>query len=55
MMADNSEVGTMNRSIEEMKHGVGIDMAQSRDKGKALEYTERVLLKGSIRVTVRDL
>ena len=39
-MANSDEQCMINRSIEEMKAGVGLDMNESRDKGKALKYAK---------------
>ena len=39
-MANSGEQGMINQSIEQMKAGVGLDMNESRDKGKALKYAK---------------
>ena len=36
--SDVPNVGAINRSIEELKNGVGLDMTESRDKGRTLKY-----------------
>ena len=38
--SDVPNVGAINRSIEALKNGVGLDldMTESRDKGRALKY-----------------
>ena len=44
-MANPGEQGMINRSIEEMKAGVGLDMTESRDKGKALKCAKYAKMK----------
>eukprot|EP00439_Symbiodinium_sp_Y106_P018487 s9465_g2.t1 len=44
-MANPGEQGMINRSIEEMKAGVGLDMTESRGKGKALKCAKYAKMK----------